>query len=144
MCEDSFVRECTWAGGVADISARSGLIVFLRTHRLAQVLVERAEEILRVQERGVLADQQGEVLGHLPALDGPHADVLQRAGERGDPGRAVELAAALQAPGPGEDRGDRVGRGGLALLVLAVVAGGGGGGGGPPPPSALGGGPPPT
>src|ERR1700719_268226 len=107
MCENSFVRECPWAGGVADTSACSGLMVFLRTHRLAQVLVERAEEVLRVQERGVLADEQGEVLGHLPALDGPHADVLQRPGEGGDAGCAVEHTAVLQAPGPGEDRGAR-------------------------------------
>ena len=38
-------------------------------------------------------------------------------------GRAVELAAVGEAARPGEDRGDRVGRGLLALLVLAVVAG---------------------
>src|SRR6266508_3408505 len=98
MCENSFVRECTWAGGVADTSARSGLMVFLRTHRLAQVLVERAEEVLRVQERRVLADEQGEVLGHLPALDGSHADVLEGLGEAGDLGGAVERAAVGQAP----------------------------------------------
>src|ERR1700748_651848 len=88
-----------------------GVYGFLSTHRLAQVVVESAAEVLRVQERGVLADEQGEVLGPLPALDGPHADVLQRPGERGDAGGAVEHTAMLQAPGPGEDRGDRVGRG---------------------------------
>ena len=44
-------------------------------------------------------------------------------GERGHLGRVVQLAAVRQAAGPGEDRGDRVGRGGLALLVLAVVPG---------------------
>src|SRR6266566_9785614 len=109
MCENSFVRECTWAGGVADTSARSGLMVFLRPHRLAQVLVERAQEVLRVQERGVLADEQGEVLGHLPALVGLNAEVLQRPGEGSYAGGAVEHTAVLQAPGPGEDRGDRVG-----------------------------------
>ena len=58
----------------------------------------------------------------LPLLDGLDADALEGLGERGDLGRAVELAAVGQAPGPGEDRGDRVGRGRLALLVLAVVA----------------------
>src|SRR5690348_11549652 len=88
-----------------------GKTVFLRTHRLAEVLVERAEEVLRVQERRVLADEQGEVLGHLPALDGPHADVLQRPREGSDAGGAVEHTAGLQAPGPGEDRGVRVGGG---------------------------------
>ena len=35
---------------------------------------------------------------------------------------ASSLATARQAARPGEDRGDRVGRGLLALLVLAVVA----------------------
>src|SRR5581483_10746570 len=40
-------------------------------------------------------------------------------------GRAVEGAAELEPAGPGKDRGDRVGRGLLALLVLAVVAGDG-------------------
>ena len=34
----------------------------------------------------------------------------------------VELGAVREAARPGEDRGDRVGRGLLALLVLAVVA----------------------
>ena len=71
------------------------------------------------------ADQQGQVLGHLAAHDRLDADPLERVGERGDLGRPVQLAAVGQAPGPGEDRGDRVGRGRLALLVLAVVPGDG-------------------
>ena len=42
-----------------------------------------------------------------------------------DLGRVVHPAAGGEAAGPGEDRGDRVGRGRLALLVLAEVAGDG-------------------
>ncbi len=44
-------------------------------------------------------------------------------------GVVVELGAMGEAAGPGEDRGDRVGRGLLALLVLAVVTGDGAVGG---------------
>ena len=56
-------------------------------------------------------------------------DLLERLGEAGHLGRAVELAAVLEAAGPGEDRRDRVGRGRLALLVLAEVPGHGAVGG---------------
>jgi hypothetical protein len=54
---------------------------------------------------------------------------FQRLGEIGELGIVVELGAVGEAAGPGEDRGDRVGRGFLALLVLAVVAGDGAVGG---------------
>jgi hypothetical protein len=53
------------------------------------------------------------------------ADLFQRFGEAGHIGRVVELAAITRPLRPGEDRGDRVGRGRLALLVLAIVAGDG-------------------
>ena len=43
-------------------------------------------------------------------------------GELRELGVVVELGAMREAARPGEDRGDRVGRGLLALLVLAVVA----------------------
>ena len=43
-------------------------------------------------------------------------------GELGEFGVVVELGAVGEATRPGEDRGDRVGRGRLALLVGAVVA----------------------
>ena len=51
--------------------------------------------------------------------------VLQRVCELDHVGGVVQLAAMLQAARPREDRGDRVGGGGLALLVLPVVAGDG-------------------
>ena len=70
----------------------------------------------------VRADQQREVLGHVAGFDRVDADLLQRLGELLHLRRAVELAAVREAARPGEDRGDRVGRGLLALLVLAVVA----------------------
>jgi hypothetical protein len=54
------------------------------------------------------------------------SSVLAKLGELGV---AVQLGAVGEAAGPGEDRGDRVGRGFLALLVLAVVAGHGAVGG---------------
>ena len=69
------------------------------------------------------ADQEREVLGHVAGFDGVDADLLQRLGELRELGVVVELGAVGEAAGPGEDRGDRVGRGLLALLVLAVVAG---------------------
>ena len=67
--------------------------------------------------------EQGEVLGHLTVLDGLDADLLERLGEPGHLGGAVELAAVLEPAGPRVDRRDRVGRGRLALLVLAEVPG---------------------
>ncbi len=91
-------------------------------HRLLEVLVELVEELRGGQPLLVGADQQRQVLGHVAGFDRVDADLLQRLGELLHVGRAVELAAVLEAAGPGEDRGDRVGRGLLALLVLAVVA----------------------
>ena len=70
-------------------------------------------------------DQQRQVLGHLAALDGADDDLLQRVGELDHLGGVVQLAAVLEAPGPREDRRDRVRRRGLALLVLAIVPGDG-------------------
>ena len=69
-----------------------------------------------------VADQQGQVLGHVAGLDGVDAHLLQRGRELGERGVVVELGAMGEPARPGEDRGDRVGRGLLALLVLAVVA----------------------
>src|SRR5690606_24284120 len=88
---------------------------------LLQVLVERREELLGRLPLLVGADEHREVLGHLARLDGLHHDILEGLGE-GDEGLiAVELAAVHEPAGPRIDRGDRVGRGGLARLVLAVM-----------------------
>src|SRR3954465_12809976 len=92
-------------------------------HRLLEIGPDRLEELLRRHPALLRTDEDGEVLRHLALLDGLDADPLERLGEAGGFGVVVELAAELEAAGPGEDRGDRVGRGRLALLVHAVVAG---------------------
>ena len=66
-------------------------------------------------------DQDREVLRHLPLLHRLDADPLERLGEPRHLGRAVQFPTMRQAASPGKDRGDRIGGGGLALLVLAVV-----------------------
>ena len=109
--------------------ARAGALARLLRQRSAiaalEVLADRLEELLGGHPRLLGADEDREVLGHLAALDRLDADPLERLGEAHDLGRVVELAAIFEAAGPGEDRGDRVGRGRLALLVHAVVAGDG-------------------
>ena len=59
----------------------------------------------------------------MAAFDRVDADLFQRVGEVGQLFVAVELAAMGKAARPGEDRGDRIGRGFLTLLMLAVVTG---------------------
>src|SRR5690606_26449685 len=86
-----------------------------------EVLHDRLEGLLGGHPRLIGSDQQCQVLGHLAALDRVDADLLERFGKAHDIGRVVEPAAIDQAAGPGEDAGDRVGAGRLALLVLAVV-----------------------
>src|SRR3546814_9674118 len=87
------------------------------------MLVELAKKWRRCQPRLIGTDQQRQILGHVAGLDGVDADALDGARESCDLGRVVELGTVFAAAGPGEDRRDRVGRGLLALLVLAVVAG---------------------
>ena len=74
--------------------------------------------------RGVLGavHGDGEVLGHEAALDGLDAGRLEVEGVLVQGGVVVELGAVHEAARPGVDRGDRVGRRLLALLVLAEVA----------------------
>src|SRR3546814_18029049 len=74
----------------------------------------RSHELVGGHPRLVRTDEQGEILGHITGLDGLDADLLQRVGELDHLGRAVELAAEVQAAGPGEERGDRNGRGRVA------------------------------
>ena len=91
-------------------------------HGRLQVGVDRRQEVLCVEVGLIAGHQNREVLGHLAALDRCDAHLLEAAGEADERLVAVELAAVRQAPGPGEDRRDGVGRRGVALLVLAVVA----------------------
>lgn len=78
----------------------------------------------------LLAARNRQILGHdALAVDDVDAGFLEALGEFDDFGGAVELAALGEAAGPGEDGGDGVGGGRVALLVLAVVAGHGAVGG---------------
>src|SRR3954452_17057174 len=94
-----------------------------RPHRAPQPLVQGVEELLGGEELLVVADEQGEVLCHLPVLDRLDAHPLERLRELADVGGVVHATAVREAARPREDRGDGVGRGGLALLVLAEMAG---------------------
>src|SRR6185312_17349051 len=99
------------------------------SHGVLQVLVDRGQELLRGLELLPSADEQREVFGHLAALDRLYTHALERLRERRYLRRLVHPPAGGKATGPGEDRGDRVGRSRLALLVLAEVAGDGAVGG---------------
>lgn len=78
----------------------------------------------------VLAAGQGQILGHDAILiDGVDASLLEALGKGHKLGRVVELATLNETAGPGEDGGNGVGRGLLALLVLTIVAGNGAVGG---------------
>src|SRR6266550_1442093 len=90
-------------------------------HRLGQVFRDLVEEAGSRQPALVGADQQRQVLGHEAGFDGVDADLLKRCGKLRQRLVVVELGAMRQPAGPGEDRGDRVGRGLLALLMLAVM-----------------------
>ena len=84
-------------------------------HRLLEILVDRGQELLRGLELLSPADEQRQVFGHLAALDRLDADLLEGRGELRHLGRLVHPPAGGEATGPGEDRGDRVGRGRFAL-----------------------------
>src|SRR3984893_2516052 len=92
-----------------------------RHHRLGQVFRDLVEEAGGGEPALVGADQERKVLGHVAGLDGVDANPLQRGGKLRQSLVVVELGAMRQAAGPGKDRGDRIGRGFLALLMLSVV-----------------------
>src|ERR1700754_2628211 len=112
-------KEPPSAAGRAGRGCAAGPLLL---HRRLEVLVDRGEELLRGLERLLGTDEQRQVLRHSAALDRLDADALQRLRELGDGRRAVHTAARAEAARPREDRRDRVGRGRVALLVLAVVA----------------------
>src|ERR1700761_1723480 len=116
------------SGCDADASPRND-IAALRRHRLVEVVRDLVEEAGGRQPALVGADEEREVLGHVAFLDGGDADLLERACELRQRLVVVELGAMAEATGPGEDRGDGVGRGLLALLLLAEVTGHGAVGG---------------
>jgi hypothetical protein len=71
----------------------------------------------------VAMDNHGKVLGHFTAFYRFNTNGFKRIAEPDQFSIIVELASESQTPGPGKDGGDRVGRGGLACLVVAEVAG---------------------
>src|SRR5437016_14254953 len=91
-------------------------------HRLVQIGVDLVEEAGGREPLLLGADEEREVLGHGAGLDGVDAHLLQGGREPGERRVVVELGAMRKPARPGEDRGDRVGRSLLSLLMLAVVA----------------------
>src|SRR6516164_4862814 len=89
--------------------------------RLDEVVRDLVEEARGREPTLVGADEQGEVLCHVALLDRLHANLLERVGELAELRIVVELGAVGEAARPGEDRGDGIGRGLLAFLMLAVV-----------------------
>ncbi|EEY04764.1 NADP-dependent isocitrate dehydrogenase [Brucella melitensis bv. 3 str. Ether] len=88
-----------------------------------KIFVDLVEEAGGREPRLIRADEERQILGHEAAFNGVHADLFQRFGELLQIGIVVELGAMRQTAGPCEDRSDGVGRGFLALLMLAIVAG---------------------
>jgi hypothetical protein len=84
------------------------------SHCLAQVLVDLVEEAGGREPWLVGADQQRQILGHEAAFDRVNANPFQCVGELCQLSLVVELCAVSKTTRPGEDRGDRVGRGLLA------------------------------
>src|SRR5262249_7050148 len=95
------LADLRWA-----IFAQSGRLV--RKGSL-QIGVDRGEELFGGQPRGVGSDENGQILGHLAALDGVDTDLLQRLGEANHLWGVVEFAAVLEATRPGKYRCNRVG-----------------------------------
>src|SRR5438128_2156270 len=116
------MRGLVMLSPVADPATTNPRVAYL-CHRLRKVVRNLVEEAGGRQPALVGADQEREVLGHGAGLDSIDADRLQRVSELRELRIVVELGAVGEATGPGEDRGDRIGRCLLALLVLAVVAG---------------------
>src|SRR5918997_5197038 len=85
-----------WSPGIAPGLHTEGSTTRARAastsgHGLVEVGVERLEELLGGQPRGVATDEERQVLGHLAALDRLDAYVLERLGELAHRRRAVEL-----------------------------------------------------
>ena len=122
---NSIASIFAWTQGLAHrakLDNNEELAKFAKT--LEKVCVDTVESGFMTKDLALLvgADQQREVLGHEAGLDRIDADLLQRLGELRQFLVVVELGAVGEALRPSEDRGDRVGRGFLALLVFAIVA----------------------
>ena len=92
----------------------------------AMALVRFSDDLVEELGRGepllIGADQDRQVLGHVAGLDRADRDLLEGRGKARQRVVVVELGAMREPARPGIDRGDRVGRGLLALLMLAEVA----------------------
>ena len=84
---------------------------------LLQVFVDLGEEALRCVPFLVRADQDRQILGHVPGFDGLHTNALKRVREVDQRLVIVQLAAMGQAPRPGKYGRNRIGAGFLALLM---------------------------
>src|SRR5271165_7686514 len=89
----------------------------LLRHRLLEILVDLVEEAGGREPFLLWPDKQRQILGHVSGFDRFDADLLEGLRELGELLIAVEFGAVGEAAGPGEDRGDRVGRGLAAFLV---------------------------
>src|ERR1700751_4641393 len=112
-----FVTLPAWARALHELSPPYEL-----RHRLLQIVVDLVEEAGGREPLLLGADEEREVFRHKAGLDRVDAYLLQGGRELGERRVVVELGAVGKPARPGEDRGDRVGRGLLALLMLAVVA----------------------
>src|ERR1700687_2086209 len=80
-------------------------------HRGLEVRVHLVEEAGGGEPLLVGTDQERQVLGYEACLARVDGHLLERAGELCQVGIAVELRPMAEPARPGEDRGDRVGRG---------------------------------
>src|SRR5258708_4683371 len=90
-------------------------------HRLFQVLIDFVEEAFGGEPFLIWPHEQRQILGHKALFDGVDTDLLHGRGELGELVIAVQLGAMGEAARPGEDRSNGIGRGRLALLMLAVM-----------------------
>jgi len=105
-------------------------------HRLLDVFVDGGHEVVggdkvaaKFKAGEATVHATGQVLGHAAVFDGGDAHLLDGMGELDEVGVVVQAATVLKTTGPGEDGGDWVGGGLVALLVLTVVTGDGAVGG---------------
>ncbi|KCZ86404.1 NADP-dependent isocitrate dehydrogenase [Hyphomonas adhaerens MHS-3] len=92
-------------------------------HRLFEVLGNFLDEAFGGQVSLIRPHEEGEVFRHEAGFDRLDDGLLQRLRKFPHFRRTVHPAAMVETLGPGVDRGDRVGRGRFAFLVVAVVAG---------------------
>ena len=93
-----------------------------RNAPVSEVLVDLVEEAFGRKRFGLRSDEKREILGHEARFHRVDADLSLAPRRTTTSGIAVELGAMGKPARPGEDRGNRIGRGRQALLMLAVMA----------------------